>query len=459
MQGDRLTDDKKSESPTSEKLGSTINGWLNDAADALPTDGFVYTIIIVGILLVLLWLVHLFLRFLVFRPIARSRFALKRQALELFLQSRVLSSLATVASLLLINVGLNVIPRLDEQFVNLTHRILLAVLVLAVAQLIVRVGRFADEYASSSPKVDRERAFRGYVSVGTFVIYVIAIILIVSVLVAKSPVYLLTGVGALSAIILIIFRETLLSLFANIVVTTNDLVRVGDWIDVRNTDANGFVIDITLNVVQVRNFNKTITNLPTYQLLQNSFVNYRGMFEFGGRRLKRSVVLDQRTIRMLSREDLEQLHRMPLVEEALELVKESVEGNPECADGLQVTNSALFRLYVLVYLRQHPKIQHVESIPLMVRQLEPTEHGLPIELYAFTTDPAWVNYETVQAGIFDHLLAVLPAFGLRVYQMESDFREPEPVSRRVELMPDALVSIDERGGGSEGTPASDSPGS
>jgi miniconductance mechanosensitive channel len=228
-------------------------------------------------------------------------------------------------------------------------------------------------------------------------------------------------------------------MFANVLVTTGDLVRVGDWITVSGSDADGYVVDVSLNVVKVQNFDKTVTTLPAYTLVQNSFINWRGMFDSGGRRIKRSILLDQRSIRMLSVEDLDQLSKIPLMDKALQLETESVSGNPECCDRLRITNSGLFRQYALAYLNQHPKIHH-DSMTLLVRQLQPTANGLPIELYCFTTDTRWAFYEDIQATIFDHLLSLIPVFGLRVFQLESDFSEPGPSARKVDVSPDSLVS-------------------
>jgi miniconductance mechanosensitive channel len=230
-------------------------------------------------------------------------------------------------------------------------------------------------------------------------------------------------------------------MFANVIVTTGDLVRIGDWITVKGADADGYVTEVSLNVVKVQNFDKTITSLPTYTLVQNPFVNWRGMFDSGGRRIKRSILLDQRSIRMLAKSELDQVANIPLMDEALTLEKESVLGSPECDDGPRITNSGLFRQYILAYLQQHPKIHHT-AMTLLVRQLQPTANGLPIELYCFTTDTRWAFYEDIQATIFDHLFSMLPVFGLRVFQTESDFAESETTSRKVDLKSDSFVPFE-----------------
>ncbi|NEX16554.1 MAG: mechanosensitive ion channel protein MscS [Halochromatium sp.] len=417
---------------------NSITQWLSHTLGGLTSDKILYPVIVVAGLIVLLGLMYLTFRFLIFRPIASSSFAAKRMLFNQLLKSRILGSLAAVVGLIVVDIVLDLLPNLSKGFYALTDRVITALLIFAVAQTIVRGFRFGDAYYSSLSSVNREGAFRGYVTVGSFLVYGLAVILILATLMGKSPAYFLTGLGAMSAVLLIVFRDTLLSMFANVIVTTGDLVRVGDWIAVSGTDADGTVTDVSLNVVKVQNFDHTVTSLPTYTLVQSSFTNWRGMFDSGGRRIKRSLLLDQRTIRTLSANELEQLAKLPLVDQALTLERESVTGNPECANGLLVTNSGLFRQYCLVYLQQHPKIHH-DGMTLLVRQLEPTETGIPLQLYCFTTDTRWAFYEAIQASIFDHLLSLVPVFGLRVFQTESDFAEPEPQARTVDLAPNRLV--------------------
>ena len=427
-------------SSTDTGSASSIMAWLDQITGGLTSDAIAYPIIVVISLIIIVALIYLVCRFLIFRPIAKSRFASKRVKLNQLLKSKLPGGMASILSIVVVSSVLDVLPRLSKEFHDLSHRVIDALLIYVIAVTIVRLFRFADDYYSSLPSVNREKAFEGYVMVGSFLIHGVAVVLILAALLGKSPAYFLTGLGAMSAVLLIVFRDTLLSMFANVIVTTGDLVREGDWIVVNNTDANGYVINVSLNVVKVQNWNHTITSLPTYILVQNSFTNWRGMFNSGGRRIKRSIMLDQRSIRTLSEEELDQLEKIPLLEEALALEKQAVAGNPECAGGLLITNSGLFRQYCLTYILQHPKIHH-EGMTLLVRQLQPTENGLPIELYCFTTDTRWAFYEGIQATIFDHLLSLLPVFGLRVFQTETDFAEPDPITRKVNLKPDSLVSL------------------
>lgn len=428
--GKTPSEDVTPDNPVALGLNKLLGSWFSDVA--------LYQITIALGLIVLLVLIYLVCRFLIFRPIARSKFASKRVGISHLFKSKVLASLAAIVAILVVDILLDVIPKLQPNFLDVTHRVVAALLILAVAQLIVRSGRLADVIYSNTPAVNRERALRGYVTVGSVLIYIVAIVLVISAMLEKSPIYFLTGLGAMSVFLVIIFRDTLLSMFANVIVTTGDLVRVGDWIAVEKSDANGFVIDVSLNVVKVQNFDKTITCLPTYILVQNSFINYRGMYDSGGRRIKRSIMLDQLSVRNLSEDELSELKKIPLMEKALKLECQAVAMSPEKvhSDGLLIPNSGLFRQYVSVYLQEHPKIR--QDMTLLVQQLQATESGLPIQAYCFVNDTRWMYFENIQATIFDHLISMVPVFGLRVFQAKSVFIEPGPEARRVELAPEAL---------------------
>jgi miniconductance mechanosensitive channel len=414
---------------SAEVISDTLNDWLS------PLEGtpVVYIAVITVALLLLLWILHLVFRFLVIRPLVGNRLVNRSKWLKSqdLIATGVLSSIATMLSILCIGAIVDLLPRVGAAYEEGASRVIDALFVFFCAQLIVRAGRFLDLVYSRLPSVDRPGALMGYVSVGAFLVYGAALVIMVSVILDMSPLYFLTGIGAASAILLIVFRDTLLSMFANIVVTTGDLVRVGDWIHVPSSSADGYVIEISLNVVKVQNFDKTITVLPTYRLVQEAFVNYRGMYKAGGRRIKRSIMLDQRTIRPLAPAELDRLEVIPLVGRAMELDRAEL---ASATGGDRTTNSGLFRHYILAYLQAHPRI-HQKDFTMLVRQLQPTEAGLPLELYCFVDDTAWAAFEEVQSTIFDQLLGTLPAFGLRVYQGESDFQEPNPESRRIEVDP------------------------
>lgn len=270
--------------------------------------------------------------------------------------------------------------------------------------------------------VSKMRPIRGYLQVVKIVLFIIGGILVISNLIGESPLFLLSGIGALSAVVMLIFKDSILGLVAGVQLTSNDMVRVGDWIEMPKYGADGDVLDISLNTVKVQNWDKTITTIPTYALISDSFKNWRGMQASGGRRIKRSIHIDAGSIGFCSEEMLDRFKSIDLLAEyLLDKEREIDHYNRERdidrtnqVNGRAMTNIGVFRAYVERYLRQHPKIH--KNMTCIVRQLQPGENGLPIEIYAFTNDISWDVYEGVQADIFDHLFAVVPQFGLRVFQ-------------------------------------------
>ncbi len=263
---------------------------------------------------------------------------------------------------------------------------------------------------------------KGFVQALKLVGCLVGSIYILALLLDKSPIYIFSGMGALTAVLLLIFKDALLGFVAGIQISVNQLVQVGDWIEMPKAGADGFVIDVSLTTVKVQNWDKTITTIPTYSLISESFKNWRGMFESGGRRIKRAINLDMQSIRFADEEMLAhwrkfRLLRGYLAEKIAEIEAENRSLGEDLGvlgNGRRLTNLGTFRAYCLAYLRAHPGVN--QDMLLLVRQLAPGEHGLPLELYLFTKDVRWVVHESVQADIFDHLLAVLPQFGLRVFQ-------------------------------------------
>jgi miniconductance mechanosensitive channel len=252
----------------------------------------------------------------------------------------------------------------------------------------------------------------------------LAVIAVIALLAEKSPIYFLSGLGAFTAILLMIFKDALLGLVAGIQLSAMDLVRKGDWIEIPKQGADGHVEEISLTTVMVRNWDKTVTAVPAYDLVSSSFKNWRGMIEVGGRRIKRSVRINIDSIRFLSKEEYDRLCGIKLLKPYLEeKLAELQSANAEelsgadslmPVNGRRLTNIGTFRAYCDAYLRQHPGIK--QDLTILVRQREATELGLPIEIYAFTNDVRWSVYENAQADIFDHLFSILPEFGLRAYQ-------------------------------------------
>lgn len=257
------------------------------------------------------------------------------------------------------------------------------------------------------------------------VLVTVSFILIIAIILGKTPFYLLSGLGALTAVLMLIFKDAILGFVAGIQLAANRMVAKGDWISMPQYGADGFVIDVALTTVKVQNWDKTITTIPTYALINDSFRNWRGMFESGGRRIMRSLNIDISTIKLCTTEMLERYAKIEHIKEYLarkqkEISEYNKEHNIDEAsrvNGRRLTNVGTFRAYITAYLRNHPKISR--EMTFLVRQLEPTEHGLPIQIYVFSTETAWTDYEGIQADIFDHLLAVAPEFDLRIFQNPS----------------------------------------
>jgi miniconductance mechanosensitive channel len=269
----------------------------------------------------------------------------------------------------------------------------------------------------------RGRPIQGYLDLGKIALVVVAIILTTSLFTGQSPVVLLSGLGAAMALLLLIFRDTLLSFVASVQIQSNDLVKEGDWIEVPSYGADGDVINISLHAVRVQNWDKTITAIPTYRLLDTPYKNWRGMQESGGRRIKRAVHIDLNSIRFCDQEMIERFRQIELVRDYVEVkLADAAQWNEAHRVGAdnpfnwrQLTNMGVFRAYVINYLRGRPDV-HQEGMTLLVRQLAPSPTGLPLEIYAFTKTVEWPEYEAIQADIFDHLVAAMGQFDLRVFQ-------------------------------------------
>ncbi|HKJ27340.1 MAG TPA: mechanosensitive ion channel domain-containing protein [Anaerolineales bacterium] len=270
-------------------------------------------------------------------------------------------------------------------------------------------------------------AIQGYLDLVKILIITIGLILSTSLVTGESPIVLLTGLGAATAVLLLVFRDTILSIVASVQIAANDLIKEGDWIEVPSYGADGDVLNISLHTVKIRNFDMTISVIPTYKMVDVAYKNWRGMQESGGRRIKRSLILDMLSIKFCDLEMLERVSKVDLIHDPIQEMIAELEAHRKnrsepmdsALDGPQVTNVEIFRLYINHYLRSRDDIHQEGSMSLLIRALAPSDHGLPIEVYAFTKTTAWGEYEMIQAEIFDHLIAVADFFDLRVFQTPS----------------------------------------
>jgi miniconductance mechanosensitive channel len=339
---------------------------------------------------------------------------------DIFYHSQFFFRLATIPSLVLLYFSAVWMPDLTSWIQRITLAAIVFVSARAFESALTAINDIYDDY-----EIAKKKPIKGYIQVGKILLWLFALILIVSALMQSSPLLLLGGLGAFSAVLLLVFKDTLLGLFASVQFATNDMVRIGDWIEMPEYDADGEVIDISVHTVKVSNWDKTISTIPTYSLMANSFKNWRGMEMSGGRRIKQALYIDLNSIRFVDEVLLPRLSKIKYIQEyQAKKDKEALEDdlspriNGDAAfSGHNMTNLGAYKAYVFGYLQSHPKIN--PQMEILVRLLAPTEKGLPLEIYAFCTDKRWEYFEDIQADIFDHLLAILPEFNLAAYQNPS----------------------------------------
>lgn len=281
------------------------------------------------------------------------------------------------------------------------------------------------EHSMGGHPAFKDKPLTSYFQLIRILLYIVAIILVLSILLGKSPIYFLSAFGAMTAILLLVFKDTILGLVASVQMSSNDMVRVGDWVEMPKFNADGDVIDINLNTVKVQNWDKTITTIPTYYFITDSFKNWRGMEQSGGRRIKRAILVDVQTVKLVDPDMREHFKKYQLITDYIHTRQQEIEqfnkenkiDNSLLVNGRRMTNLGVFRKYIESYLRAHPKIK--QDMTVMVRQLATEGKGVPIEIYCFTDTVAWVEYEAIQSDIFDHLYATASYFGISLFQEPS----------------------------------------
>ncbi|MFA9477251.1 mechanosensitive ion channel family protein [Phycisphaerales bacterium AB-hyl4] len=429
-----------------EELHEAI-GQLTESSVAWLADyPWAQSLIVITVVVFLAWAVHLIVRRYVITLIGLLMGRVPNWWAGVVRDQKVFHRLVPLVPIIIIHSGVAFVPHLSAEVVGFVQRLTLAIIVLLIARAFAGVLTTINVIYSRYP-ISNGRPIKGYLQVVKVVLYIAAGILIVAALMNESPLIFLTGLGAMSAIIMLIFRDTLLSFVAGIQLVNNDLVRVGDWIEMPQFDADGDVLDIQLNVVRVRNWDKTITSIPTHKFLEHSFKNWRGMFEAGGRRIKRPVYVDMTTIRFLTEDEIRKFSRFLLLKDYIKQKTQELDtyNQTHCpedhadviANARHLTNVGTFRAYICEYLRNHPLVN--QDMTMLVRQLDPGPHGLPIELFVYIKDTRFVVYEGAQSDIFDHILAIAYEFGLRVFQEPTghDLRQLRPTRRRAAIAADA----------------------
>ncbi len=309
---------------------------------------------------------------------------------------------------------------------NLTKLYLIIIALLSLDSFISGLNDIYETFP-----ISHNRSIKGYIQLVKILLYFVSVLIMISILLNKPVTKLIAGLGAIAAVLLLVFKDTILGFVASIQLSANNMVRIGDWITMKSHNADGTVTEMTLNTVKVQNWDKTISTIPTYALVSESFSNWRGMEESGGRRIKRHINIDMRSVKFNTPEMNEKFKKIIYLKDYIEERQKEIEqfnkdNNVDesiIVNGRRMTNLGTFRKYLEKYLYHHPKIHN--DLTFLVRQLQPGETGIPIEIYVFSNDQAWANYESIQADIFDHILAVIPEFELRVYQNPTgeDFRK------------------------------------
>ena len=381
-------------------------------------------------LVVLAYVLRCLVRVVLLRLVPHFRAGLSANWIKTLLADRILVRATQVVPSLVIQTGIGLVPHLPPVATTVIRNVAIAVTVLQVARLLSAIlDSLQDINEDRMEAAQSTRSIKSYVQLGKLVIMLVAAIIVVATLIDRSPLILLSGLGAMSAVLMLVFKDTILSFSAGVQLAGNDMLRVGDWLEMGQVGADGYVVDMALNTVKIRNWDNTITTIPTWRLMSDSFKNWRGMSESGGRRIKRSIRIDTTTVRFLTSAEITELSHIALLRPYLaSKVPEITAYNrdfsakaPDMASEIvnlrQLTNLGTFRAYCNAYLQAHPQLR--QDMLMMARMLETTSEGTLMEIYAFANATALTEYEVIQGDIFDHLMAILPEFGLRAFQVPS----------------------------------------
>lgn len=340
---------------------------------------------------------------------------------NILFDQKVFKRLSHLVPAVIIHYGVSVILEDFPSFVEFIQTATYLYMVIAGLLVIIAVINGLHEIYNTLP-VSKDRSVKGIVQVFKIFIFILGLGVVLSIILKKDLTTFFAGMGAMAAVVMLVFKDSILGFVAGVQLSANDMVRLGDWIEMPGRNADGTIIDISLNTVKVRNWDQTISTIPPYALITESFTNWRGMEESGGRRIKRSVSIDMKSIHFLDKEEIEKLKKIQLISDyittrEMEIAQYNKEHGMDGSmpvNGRRLTNIGTFRKYLEAYLKNHPQI--VSDMTFLVRHLQPTDKGLPVEIYVFCKDQRWAFYESIQADIFDHIMAVIPHFGLRVYQ-------------------------------------------
>ena len=400
-----------------------LKQWLlhsNISAEFVPLVNF---LVLAGATALICIIINFIAKQIIVSIIARVIKHTKNDWDDILLEKKVFNKLSHFAPAIVINAAVSaVLIDFPDWISTVKAATNIYMIVVSMAVIFAFFDALNDIYNTLPASQSRRRSIKGYIQGVKIIIYIFGGILIFSVIFDKSPVYFLTGMGAIAAVLMLVFKDTILGLVGGIQLAANDMVRIGDWIAMPSKGADGVVTDISLHTIKVQNWNKSISHIPTYTLVTDSFSNWRGMEESEGRRMVRSVNIDMRSIKMLDEKLFNKLSKIHLISDYLQTKKAEIdkynsEKNIDTTipvNGRNLTNIGTFRIYIEQYLKNHPKIHN--DMSLVVRQMQSSEKGLPIEIYCFSIVKEWGEYENIQSDIFDHIFSIMSEFELIVFQ-------------------------------------------
>ncbi|MFP4092307.1 MAG: mechanosensitive ion channel family protein [Cyclobacteriaceae bacterium] len=407
-----------------DQIQDWVENALRDADVMAAWIPYLKAFILLALLLLLSFLSFIISKYVIVRFLHKLIIRTSFKWDDLLINFKVFSQLAHIVPALIIKAFAPVVfadfDLILPFILKLTDAYIVIVIMLVIVALLKGIEFFLNNMA-----VFKEKPLASYFQLTRIIIYIITGILILSILMGRSPIYFVSAFGAMTAIILLIFKDTILGLVASVQISSSDMVRVGDWVEMPKYNADGDVIGMNLNTVKVRNWDKTITTIPTYYFISDSFKNWRGMQESGGRRIKRAIYVNLRSVKFVDPETRERFKRYHLIKDFVTRRQKEIEeyneehqvDTSQLINGRRMTNIGVFRHYAEAYLRNHKRIR--QDMSLMVRQLPTQDHGLPIEIYCFTSTIVWAEYESIQSDIFDHLLAATQYFDLEIFQVPS----------------------------------------
>ncbi|MEN8422984.1 mechanosensitive ion channel domain-containing protein [Acinetobacter junii] len=396
--------------------------FISDIRTELSQYPWLEMLVALSILIFFATLANFIAKRIIVRGIRHLITKLKSPNQSIFAQHSITRRFANIVPAIVVMNGITTIPHLPAKVITFVQMGAQAFIFLTLALTVSEALNIFNLLYQRNPK-SRNKPIKGYLQLIKLILFVVCGLMILGTFLKKDVFTLLAGFGAMAAVLMLVFQNTILSLVASIQISSYDMVRIGDWIEMPSLNADGDVIDMSLHTVTVQNFDKTFTTIPTNKLVTDTFRNWRGMSNSGCRRIKRSIFLDQSTVHFMTDTEQQKLKEFLLLDQYLDAKQSEIdEFNKQLSNQSQynkrrLTNVGTFRAYVEFYLRQHQGIAQHQTI--LVRQLQPTSEGLPLEIYAFTNTIAWASYEAIQSDIFDHLIAIIPEFGLRIYQAPS----------------------------------------